>query len=307
MLCEYAVEPRAIGSSWERFRYLIEKFGFDRGRLVSRFPETWLRLAYEASADLGPLERKRIEEGLVLAKRNKMARTRRQYDSTKSWIENSIAQDALSPFQAIIALENAGGLERILAVDSLDETHPLMNVANDWPVVREAATLASAFRLMLQSSNVVLFVDQYYDPFNSRYQTTLRECLKIVHAANPGATCEIHYGDRSRAPPVSAIIREARDKFRTVIPAGMMLTLFRWREKPGGQDLHARYLLTETGGIRVDAGFSAEGEHQTTDVSLMDFELSQQCRARLRAAATTFELVRPILKISARGDVQQFF
>lgn len=39
MLHEYAVEPQAIGSSWERFRYVIEKFGFDRGRLISQFPK----------------------------------------------------------------------------------------------------------------------------------------------------------------------------------------------------------------------------------------------------------------------------
>ena len=31
MLHEYAVEPEAIGSDWKTFRYLLEKFGFDRG------------------------------------------------------------------------------------------------------------------------------------------------------------------------------------------------------------------------------------------------------------------------------------
>lgn len=41
MLFEYAVEPQAIGSSWQTFLYLIEKFGFDRGRLISRLPGKW--------------------------------------------------------------------------------------------------------------------------------------------------------------------------------------------------------------------------------------------------------------------------
>jgi hypothetical protein len=39
----------------------------------------------------------------------------------------------------------------------------------------------------------------------------------------------------------------------------MTVTIYRWREKNGGADFHARYLLTDKGGIRVDAGFSAEG------------------------------------------------
>ena len=53
----------------------------------------------------------------------------------------------------------------------------------------------------------------------------------------------------------------------------MTVTIYRWRQKPGGADFHARYLLTDRGGIRVDAGFSAEGASQTTDMTLMDFAL----------------------------------
>ena len=49
MLFEYAVEPQAIGSSWQNFLYLIEKFGFDRGRLISRFPKDWFKEVYIAS------------------------------------------------------------------------------------------------------------------------------------------------------------------------------------------------------------------------------------------------------------------
>jgi hypothetical protein len=42
MFYEYAIEPRAIGSSWATFRYIIEKFGFDKGRLISEFPRRWV-------------------------------------------------------------------------------------------------------------------------------------------------------------------------------------------------------------------------------------------------------------------------
>ncbi len=43
MLYEYAVEPQAIGANWQTLRYIVEKFGFDRGRLISDFPEHWSR------------------------------------------------------------------------------------------------------------------------------------------------------------------------------------------------------------------------------------------------------------------------
>ena len=81
-------------------------------------------------------------------------------------------------------------------------------------------------------------------------------------------------------------------KFGTVIPEGMTITLYRWREKDGGADFHARYLLTDRGGMRIDAGFSAEGRHQTTDIALMNFELSQQKRNSLDRDADVFELGR---------------
>ena len=46
MLKEFALEPEAL-ASWESFRYLIEKFGVSKGRVISRFPKQWKRLVYE--------------------------------------------------------------------------------------------------------------------------------------------------------------------------------------------------------------------------------------------------------------------
>jgi hypothetical protein len=50
-----------------------------------------------------------------------------------------------------------------------------------------------------------------------------------------------------------------------MIPDGLKVTIFCWRQKTGGADFHARYLITDKGGIAVDAGFGADGAHQTTD------------------------------------------
>lgn len=305
MFYEYAVEPRAIASSWQTFRYVIEKFGFDQGRLISQFPKAWIRLAYDGIGDVLPIERKRIEEALNLAKRNKVVRTGRAYDpNSGDWLHNALTQHALSPFHAIIALEKPAGNESVLPVDQLTEQEPRMAVPRDWEVSREAPPLAGAMRMMLQAANIVMFVDPYYDPFNTRYQSVLRECLRIVQAANGGVICQIHHLDGERCPSVESIERGAKEKFGTVIPEGMTITLYRWREKVRGADFHARYLLTDRGGIRVDAGFSAEGGHQTTDMSLMDFDLSQEKLNALNRNAEVFELIEPVLQIARNGEVK---
>jgi hypothetical protein len=306
MLYEYAVEPRAIGASWEAFRYVVEKFGFDKGRLISQFPKSWFREVYEAAESLLPVQKKRIEEALNFAKRNKVVRSSRPYDpAAGTWLQNALGQHLLSPFHAIIAADNPGAQAFVLPIDHLDELHPLMAVPHDCEANRRASALAEAMTLMLRFGSRILFVDAYYDPFSLRYQRTLRECLRVVESLNPGASCEIHHLDRPGQPGADAIEREAKNLFGGVIPAGMTISIYRWREKSGGADFHARYLLTDKGGIRVDAGFSAEGAHQKTDMALMDFALSQAKREALGRDADIYEIVEPVLQIAPNGYVDR--
>jgi hypothetical protein len=120
-----------IGSSWRNFCYLIEKFGFDRGRLICQFPRAWFREVYAASVGMKPVERKRLEEGLSRAKQSKVIRSGRPYDpALGDWLQNAVAQHAVAPFHAIIAEENPAALADVLVVDDADEAHPLMVCAH---------------------------------------------------------------------------------------------------------------------------------------------------------------------------------
>lgn len=58
-----------------------------------------------------------------------------------------------------------------------------------------------------------------------------------------------------------------------ILPLGIQLRIIRWQQKDGGDKPHARYILTERGGIRYDYGLD-EGEEgdQATDVSLISEE-----------------------------------
>lgn len=306
MLYEYAIEPQAIGSSWETFRYIIEKFGFDKGRLISQFPEYWFKEVYRVTKDFPPVQRKRVEVALDQAKKNKSVSCNRAYNSSiGAWLDNALAEHRRKPFRAIIANENTEGQEFVLPTNDLDETHPLFAVAHDCQVLRDTESLASAMSMMLKAAKNILFIDAYYDPFNSKYQNTLRACLRRVQSINPIAICEVHHLDHDRCPSAEAIEREAHILFRTVIPAGMKLVIYRWLEKSGGEDFHARYLLTDKGGIRVDAGFSAEGNHQTTDMTLMAFDVWQSRKRAFVRDADVYDLIDPVLQISSDGKVER--
>lgn len=157
---------------------------------------------------------------------------------------------------------------------------------------------------MLRFGSRILFIDPFYDPFNASYKNTFRECFNIVSALNPDAVCEIHYRFHKDKPANDDLEREATHLFPGVVPDGMKATIFCWREKTGGADFHARYLLTDKGGIGIDAGFSAEGGHQTTDMHLMTFELSQEKLKMFSRAATDYELVEPVIRVDGDGRVE---
>ena len=307
MLYEYAVEPAAISSDWKTCLYLAEKFGFDRGRLLSLFPKKWLPLAFEGARHLSDIEKARVVEKLTKLKRVSSIRSGRNYDpAIGDWLQNALAQQqGDDPFHAIIATTNPTSSTSVVLVGEVDEANPLIAVPHDAAIAREALELVAAMRLLLRSADTVLFVDAYYDPFNARYQDTLRACLKVVHEGNPSAACEIHHLDYGKCPPVEVIEREAKQKFAKVIPDGMAVSIFRWRERQNGEDFHARFVLTDKGGIGIDAGLSAEGNHQTTIMHLMSCGLVGQRVQALARAATVYELVEPILRIDAHGKVDR--
>ena len=56
------------------------------------------------------------------------------------------------------------------------------------------------------------------------------------------------------------------------VPKGQYLHVLRWRPLPrqGGDTIHARYVMTEKGGYRVDHGLDEGSANETTDVSIMN-------------------------------------
>jgi len=301
---EYAVDPHVLGSSWQTFRYLIEKFGFDKGRLIAEFPrKAWFRDVYDSASGFSPMQKSRLEILLRDAKRTKVVRTGRSYDPNSAWLSNALTEHQRLPFQAIIAQENVLGSAAVLLAEEFDEQHPRMMIANPVCVPRDAASIASALSALLENGSHILVVDPFFNPFNARYKSALRECLRIVKARNPNAVCEIHYRYHENASSPVDIEKAAVNVFVGVIPDGMSIKIFCWKEKDGGSDFHARYLLTEAGGIAIDAGFSAEGPQQTTDMHRIDEAFCKQRIAAFDKAATEYELVENVLLISATGQV----
>jgi hypothetical protein len=301
---EYAVDPRVMGSSWQMFRYLIEKFGFDRGRLISEFPrKAWFREVYEASNAFSPTQKARLEIMLKAARGTKVIRSGRPYDDIIAWLPNALTEHRRAPFRAVIASENSNASNFVLVADEMEEEHPLMLAPSTVATPRDPVSIATALRALIIYGSSILIVDPFFDPTKQRYKEFLREFLRVVKENNSTVVCEIHYRSHPNALTPEDIERHAKNVFPGVIADGMTIKFYCWKEKDGGADFHARYLLTDKGGIGVDAGFSAEGRHQTTDMHRMELASCQERVAAFERTATIYELVEPVLLITSTGQV----
>ena len=188
----------------------------------------------------------------------------------------------------------------------MDEDHPLMIAPLNRDVPRTGKALAEAMSLLLKSAKKVRFIDRYFDIKDDRYKETLKALLFVIAENDVNdVCCEIHFQNHQSRPSAEYVEQNAGNWLAGVIPKGMSVRTFVWQEKKGGADFHARYLLTDLGGMSVDAGFSAEGAHQTVLLSLLSHDLHGEKLSAFERNSTEYQLIEPVLEISSTGKVQQ--
>ncbi len=300
MLNEYALEPEALAASWDRFRFLVSLFSVESGRVISRFPKKWVRMVYESTAALSPVNRKRIEEGLRRIDR-KLVASARPYDGNSTWIQNAVSQHDQRPFKAIIAREHVTGRKYVISADDVDENHPLLVVSREKAVRRTATELAAAVADILQNSKEILFLDPHFRPTRPKWTSVLREFLQVAaNGKHRIVRCEYHFQWKDEF--TCDEFHRHCDRLRGDIPTGICVRFVGWREKEDGERFHARYILTDIGGVRFDVGLDhqVDGENQTTDVGLLDRGLYEKRWSDLQSETAAFDFVMDLTVVGDR-------
>lgn len=262
MIKEYAVEPQAL-NNWKDCRYILEKFGFANGRLISRFPKEWERMVYEAWQGLLPKEKSRISELLIRAKKNLMV-SNRDYDRSKTWLPNAEEQHVIKPFHAIIATSNPSKNGSLVLADDLDDEHPLMQSDITPTINRKAAEMAECVAPLLRISKRVIFIDQYLNKVERRHFDPLKEFMLILKSRDsniPLNKLEYHCGEINAE---TYFDQKLTLHIKESIPSGKTLEIICW---PNGE-LHNRYILTDRGGVMFGTGLDDDdrGSGTPTDV-----------------------------------------
>ena len=289
MLHEYAVEPDVL-SNWSSFRYFVDQFGVQYGRMISRFPKKWKRMVYEACSRCGEIERKRIEEGLGNIN-SKLQRTNRPYDASLGWLSNAETKHLVDPFHAIIAVSNPRERPEVLIAENVNETTPLWDVRREDQIQRNALQMALCAKPLLQICSEVLFVDPHFNPNAARYAKTLKQFLLAMDGNPRVHRIEFHLEETDEKPSREYFEEHCKKNLPQLFPKGMEMTLIRWRKLEGKEDLHSRYILTDIGGMRIEHGLDEGPEGETTDVSLLDHSLYSKRWSDFQRSTSPYEYV----------------
>ena len=246
----------------------MEKFGYSSGRVLAALPKSWAKDILDR-LDVGDIERARIVEKLRQYKEDRIVPSGVPYDVLKSWLENACENKDVIPLQGIIASNVSKGCEQCSSLDNIDEE--FFDVPREVQVHLTAKDLVSPARLMLERCRTVTLVDPYFAIHRPRNMNVLRE---IVGSAIQFGRCRQAVVITSeRQNPVGGervVCREIEKYVRPLTEAGFAVVVRYLNDAASKSKLHARYLLTDTCGLRYDKGFQESGPGELCDVSILD-------------------------------------
>lgn len=308
---EYAVEPSAVAADWTTFRYLIEKFGFDRGRLISRFPIKWEKkvIAEAKRNEVPEIQLASIIERLRNAKRTRIADFGRGYRSDLNWIDNALLEHGNKPFHAIIHEGEILPDEFCISIAGLDEEEELVKAPQSQSIRRTSADIAAALLPLSITAKEIDIIDPFFEllPREGDYIGPLTTLLELmVQSGCSNGNIRIHWRwheDRNKRPDSQRYSELLPAHIEGLVPKGYVLQLYQWEEKSGGEDLHDRFFLTDCGGLNLGAGFSADGAHQTVTISLLDSLNAEEIRSRFDPSANIYNLADKIIQLNDDGSI----
>ena len=285
MVHEYAIEPDAL-ITWEALRFFEGKLGCGHGRLVAKYPSKWLHLVWERCAETSTRKRLMFQETLARIG-DRVIKTGRKYDDQDDWLTNARRVHLAQPFHAIIAIK-PGDEPHILCAEEITEETPRWAVLAGGTIPRTSEGLAELSRPLLEISTNVRFVDQYFS-CAARHGRPLVAMLEHAFSGRAPSSVEYHLNANGTGDWFRGELEGIRR--RLDLAGDASISFVRWRRVEGGENMHARYILTNRGGIRIDYGLDTGEPGETSDWNLLDEATREQRFKQFEKGARVFELV----------------
>jgi len=265
---EYALDPTAL-DSWDVFKDITNRFGFEHGRLISRFPEKWEKEVLKACGDLGDVEKKKIALRLRQFGRQKLVDFDRAFNSKRTWLNNALEEHKRQPFQAIIADNSKAKRKDIISPTDVEETHPLIRIGRGGEIQRRAEDLAECCQLLLENSTEVILVDPYFDPSRRKWTRPLGHFLMCAEKGKTLSRFEYHLKAHAAGAWFSD---ECERQFSKNLSEHREVRFLLWEDEEDPLDLHSRLVLTDVGVMKIDRGLDEDHDGHTLVTVLNDVE-----------------------------------
>ncbi|WP_291321187.1 hypothetical protein [Desulfonatronospira sp.] len=282
MIYEYAIEPELAvdwGKDRSEYRYFIEQFGIGTPRIMSEFPrfKNWRKQFRQAAATADETnELPRITAIFNLLSERRIQRIGYEYDGNVSWLENAEIENERQEFQAILAETNPRKNIKVLKPESLNN-NSLWRVLRQDHCPRQAIDMAQLIKAMLSNCSEVHFIDPHFGPDNIRRRRPLEAFLGIIAVnrfCRPAISKIIVH--TSAKVPFHDFKQPCDDQLRQRIPKDFSLAIQRWKERPNGEQLHHRYILTDIGGVKVDPGLDDSKPGRSFEAILLERNLYEK-------------------------------
>jgi len=268
-LCsEYAIDPRAI-RSYRDFKYIFEKFGFSQGRLILKIPSDWSETLFRSCPD--PLDRQRIAERLKKAGGRRVVEAPpigRQH--VANWLMHVAAVHERAQLAGAVTDEPtvpAESLPPIVRFADCDEE--FFPEVGEVAIRRNADEIAEIARPLFRNSSRVVIVDPYFNLSSRKWQKSLTKLIRVaretlceyIDVVAPDKSISRETADTELSRQMETVY--GRDKRKPKVKF-----IFVPKDSPSGT-FHHRFLLSDFGAIRYDAGVAAEGDDLLSDVILV--------------------------------------
>jgi len=304
MVFEFAIEPKLVATWGEHsnYRYFYEKFGIGQPRIMSEYPklQNWRRQVLRAASGKEGEELQRITAMIALLSEVRISRKTDGYDGNIEWLMNAEKEDTLLSFHAILALSNPRNHpsvlnSKILGVSNNAKWHINRQLPN---VPREASDMAEAVRPLLHNCHTAIFIDPYFMAGEDwkKWQRPFEEFMKELPVKRYELSqlqVEFHSSvDINKAPSAEFFKQRCEDKLTEYIPDGLSICFKRWKQKPRGEKLHDRFLITDIGGVDFSIGLDEGQNGETQKISLLEQNAYKTIWERYMSNHPAFDLLK---------------
>lgn len=260
-------------AEWRHFHSLHGDFGVGHGRLLCEFPGKWRKHVlqavrrFEHEGRNTALQAQRIIDHFQHgAFRRALVASGRDFPEGRVW--KDAARLAERPFDLILHTDHPASDRELRCGDFLKTDHPFHRVRQT-EVSRTAQELIACGWECFRRASEIIVVDRYFRPIDADYGKVLGHLLtRMEREARPPKRLEVH---TELPEPYNAGIQR-RNWIRWAdghLPRGWKLKVVHWKTLESGGSLHARYILTDFGGLDYNWGIDEDPAEQT-QVALLD-------------------------------------